>query len=23
MKTAYDVQLLLKQFGCYVYFGDR
>ncbi|MCY9151506.1 YqgQ family protein [Bacillus haynesii] len=23
MKTAYDVQFLLKQFGCYVYFGDR
>ncbi|MEC3835097.1 hypothetical protein CHCC14821_1887 [Bacillus paralicheniformis] len=23
MKTVYDVQLLLKQFGCYVYFGDR
>ncbi|MDA7026947.1 YqgQ family protein [Bacillus sp. CLL-7-23] len=23
MKTAYDVQLFLKQFGCYVYFGDR
>ncbi|EME74865.1 YqgQ family protein [Bacillus sonorensis] len=23
MKTAYDVQVLLKRFGCYVYFGDR
>ncbi|ATH92395.1 hypothetical protein ACH95_01925 [Bacillus glycinifermentans] len=23
MKTAYDVQLFLKRFGCYVYFGDR
>ncbi|MDA1474843.1 YqgQ family protein [Bacillus changyiensis] len=23
MRTAYDVQLFLKQFGCYVYFGDR
>ncbi|KKB74552.1 MULTISPECIES: YqgQ family protein [Bacillus] len=23
MKTAYDVQLFLKRFGCYVYFGNR
>ncbi|MCY8087964.1 YqgQ family protein [Bacillus sonorensis] len=23
MKTAYDVQVLLKRFGYYVYFGDR
>lgn len=23
MKTAYDVQLFLKRFGCFVYFGDR
>ncbi|MFN2745334.1 MULTISPECIES: YqgQ family protein [Bacillus] len=23
MKTVYDVQQLLKRFGCFVYFGDR